>query len=1040
MRAFRFGAVIVAGAISALLAAAAPAQAQGIVSGRVTGEGGEPLGGANVFIQDMNIGAATTTAGLYTINVPADRANGQTVTLIARFIGYSPVRRQVTLTSGPQTQDFTLRRDPIQLNEVVVTGTADATETKKLGFAVGVVSEAQLKEVPATSALGGLNGKVAGAHVQSPAGAPGQAPSIKLRSATSLTGTQEPLIIIDGTITRATLADINSEDIERIEVIKGAAASSLYGSDAANGVVQIFTKRGANNAEGDLAITARNEYGRSSLPNRIPTSAAHAYQVDANGDYLRTDCSNPDKTLCPRIPEADGIADNGYQVVNDHQDAALQTGEFYTNYVSMGKRAGNTNWNASFQNTRQEGIIFGLDGYTRRNFRLNVDQVINDKFDLSFGGFYGASNNDEVTQGPGSPFFSLTFVEPDVDLLADNPDGSPFRARIPDRVANAANPLYSLANISLDTDRQRYSGNVKGRYRLFDWLSAEGNFNYDAETETFTQTTPFGFLDPLGSSTDGNLFRQQLNGRSYNTGATLTSTYTFGAVRNTTKAAYVFEDQTGDLFSLNASKFTVTRVPEFTAVDPANLTPVSRSTTIRNRNSFLITTFDIKDRYIVDGLIRRDESSLFGPAERGANYYRVSGAYRLTEDFKIPGVQEFRLRASRGTAGLRPPFNAQYETFAIEGGSPVKVNLGNNELKPAHSTENEVGFNLEFLDRFSAEYTYSKKRTTDQILLVPLSAATGYQFQFQNNGTLEGNTHEMALGAVIANKKDFFWRLNVTADRTRQNITELNTAPFLVGPFYQGSDEVTQIFRIAEGQKFGVMFGSRTVRSLDQLYEDPAKRALSGAGQAWSPDSVLINEEGFVVRRSTFQTINERPIRFVNADGESIVEIGDVNPDFNASFASNITFRNFSVSGIVDWVHGGNIYNGTRQWPFFENRDRIYDQRGKPEEEKKPQQYYNFFYNSIDPIDFFVEDGSYVKLKEVAVNYTLPATFLQRVRLGALEGAKIGVIGRNLFTATDYSGYDPEVAGLDGDPYSYRFDGFSYPNFRTFTFVVELGF
>ncbi len=1040
MRRIRFGAAIFAVVALALLAVASAAQAQTVISGKVIGEGGEPLGGANVLIQELSLGAAATTTGSYSFGVPADRARGQTVTLVARFIGYSPVRRQITLTAAPQTQNFTLKRDPIQLDEVVVTGTADATSTKKLGFAVGVVSEAQLKEVPATSALGGLNGKVAGAHVTSSAGAPGQAPAVKLRSATSLTGTQDPLIIIDGTITRATLADINSEDIERIEVVKGAAASSIYGSDAANGVVQIFTKRGANNAEGDLSITLRNEYGRSYLPKRIPNANAHAWQVDANGDYLRAECSNPDQSQCARIAEDDGIADNPYKTVFDHQDEALRSGEFLTNYLSMGKRQGNTNWNASFQNTKQEGIIVGLDGYTRRNFRLNVDQVINDRFDLSFGGFYGKSNNDETSQGPGSPFFTLTFIEPDVDLLAENPDGSPFRARIPDRISNAANPLYALHNIDIQTDRQRYSGNVKGRYRLLNWLSAEGNFNYDSETQSFKQTTPFGFLDALGSKTDGGLFRQDLNSRSYNAGANLTSVYTFGAVRNTTKAAYVFEDETGDLFQLNASKFTVTRVAEFNAVDPANLTPTSRTTTVRAKNYFLVSTFDIKDRYIFDGLIRRDESSLFGSAEREANYYRVSGVYRLTEDFRIPGIEEFRLRASRGTAGLRPPFSAQYETFSIVGGSPSKENLGNSLLKPARSTEDEFGFNMEFLDRFSAEYTYSKKKTEDQILLVPLSAATGYKFQWQNNGTLEGSTHEMALGAVLANKKDFVWRFNVTADRTRQEITALNTAPFLVGPFYQGSDEVTQIFRIAAGQKFGVMYGARTVRTLDQLYEDPAKNAARGPGQAWSPDSVVINEEGFVVRRETFQTVDERPLKYVNANGESIVEIGDVNPDFNASFASNLNWKNFAVAGVVDWVKGGNIYNGTRQWPFFDNRDRIYDQRGKPEESKKSQQYYNFFYNSIDPIDFFVEDGSYVKLKELAVNYTLPATFLRQVRLGALEGAKVGIVGRNLLTFTDYSGYDPEVAGLSGDPYSFRFDGFSYPNFRTFTFVVELGF
>jgi hypothetical protein len=165
-----------------------------------------------------------------------------------------------------------------------------------------------------------------------------------------------------------------------------------------------------------------------------------------------------------------------------------------------------------------------------------------------------------------------------------------------------------------------------------------------------------------------------------------------------------------------------------------------------------------------------------------------------------------------------------------------------------------------------------------------------------------------------------------------------------------------------------------------------------------------------------------------------------VNTDFSANFNTNLNYKSFAVSATMNWVQGGNIYNFTRQWPFFENRDRVYDQRSKPAEERKSQSYYNFFYNSIDPIDFFVEDGTFIKLKELAVNYSLPSSMIARLPGGRLSSAKIGIIGRNLLTFTDYSGYDPEVAGLTGDPFSFRFDGFSYPNFRTFTFVVDLGF
>ena len=1023
--------LLLAGAI-ALGAGArtAASQTTAVITGKVTAEEGRPVGGASVFFADFHLGANTAPDGSYTIRVPADRIKGQTVQLTARYIGYSPVRHAVTLTAGTQEQSFSLTRDVVQLNEVVVTGTGSATETKKIPFAVGVVSADQLKETPSVTPLGGLAGKVPGVSVLDGSGEPGAPPAIRLRAATSLTGTQDPLVIIDGTVSHFTLADINSEDIERIEVVKGAAASSLYGSNAANGVIQIFTKRGANNPEGELVTVVRNEMGRSYVPKLIPRAEAHAWQINpATGDYLLTPGG-------ARIPKADGIADNPYKVVYNPQKEALHPGKFLTNYISVGQRKGTTNYNASFQNTRTEGILFGIKGYNRQNFRVNLDQVFNDRLDASFGAFYGKSNNDQTSQGPGSPFFALTFVEPDVNLFALNPDGSPYRAQIPNRVANASNPLYALANIKNATDRTRYTGSGRARYRLFDWLTAEGNFNYDEESNSYKSVTPFGFLDATGISTDGNLFQQDNRGRSYNTGVNLTSIQKLGALTNTTRASYAYDDQFLTSFQLNASKFTVPRTPEFTAVDQSALQPTSNTQTIRTRGTFLVSTFDFRDTYILDGLIRRDESSLFGSAARSKNYYRYSAAWRISENLHLPGVDEFRLRASKGTAGLRPIFNAQYETFALIGGSPTKVNLGNRFLQPAHSTETEYGLNLDFLGRYRFEYTNSDKTTRDQILLVPLSAATGYQNQWQNAGTLKGRTQEAALGGLLASRPDFTLRLNITADRTRQHITALNVPTFLTGP---GGSE-TQVFRIGPGQTFGVMYGNRTVRTLAQLYEDPAKKALSGPGQKWSSDSVLINEEGYVVRRNTWRTINEKPIYYVNSKGETKVQIGDVNPDFNMAFNTQMTFHRFNVSALVNWTKGGNIYNGTRQWPFFENRDRIYDQRSKPLVERKPQQYYNFFYNGIDAIDFFVENGTYVRLKELAVNYTFPTTAVSRLRVLGASGLKVGIVGRNLLTSTKYTGYDPEVAGLSGDPYSFRFDTFSYPNFRTFTGLVELAF
>jgi len=1087
-----FSAMVCAGALLVLSGAAFRdlAAQSAVITGKVSGKGGESLSGATVSIAEVGAAIATTTAGTYTLTVPAEQTKGQSVTLRVRSVGYKPEVRQITLRPGTQTFDFQLQFDVMQLEEVVVTGTGAATERKNLTFAVGRVDSSQLNQAPAVSALGSLEGKVAGVRLIQGSGAPGSEPMIRLRGATAITSPSScntqpcpstdspgPLIVVDGTITHYALADISPQDIERVEVVKGAAASSLYGSNAANGVVQVFTKRGQGLPDGKVSVTVRNEYGQSVRPKLIPITHAHPYltadsaYTDGSGNQvLKGDFINSSGVLVgPKgIPtiKADQIADVPYSlyphpVYFDLQGDLLTNGAFYTNYVSIGQRKGNTNYNASFENTKQDGVLLQLRGYARQNFRLNLDQALTPRFDLSAGAFFARSNNDQTAEGPGSPFFTVKFLEPFINLFATNPDGTPYAAVIPHQAPNAQNPLYNLANERINTDRTRYSAYAKGTYRLTDWLSFEGHYNYDYEASNYSDVRPKGYLSATGSTSDGYLVKTDSGGREFNTGMSATAVRTFRlgswSLSNTTKAAYEYEDQTASNFTLTANRFTVVASPEFNAVDFSQLAPGSSNATIRSKNYYVVSDFNVNDRYLLGGLVRWDGSSLFGSQSRWQTYYRASGAYRLSQDIHIKGIDELKLRASYGTAGLRPTFDAQYETYSVEGGLPVKHTLGNTLLKPARSGETELGANIDFLSRFSLEYSYSRKETKDEIMLVRLSAATGYINQWQNAGTLLGRTHELSLGVIVADQPDLSWRINVAADRTRQVITQLDVPAFFVGPGgYGGNNDVTQDFRIAQGETFGVLYGTQIVRSFAQLCDDPAKKAAGcGAGLTYDPANYVVNEDGYLVDKAAYHTLNERFITYVSPTGSKIVKIGDVNPDFNVSFTTNVRWKGFSAYALVDWVQGGNIYNGTRQWAFGTGLvDAVYDQTAKPAVDctgtadpahcpystgKKPTGYYTALYNGINPIDFFVENGTYVKLKELNLSYAFSRSQVEKLGLG-ISALRIGVIGRNLFTFTKYSGYDPEVAGLTGDAFSFRWDGFSYPNFRTFTGFVEIGF
>ena len=1025
--------LLLATALAAFAGSASMARAQtAVFAGRVTGAG-QPLGGASVGIPEIGAGTITTVDGRYSFTVDVSRYTGRTVNLVVRFIGYKPERMPVTIVPGRIDKDYDLDRDVLNLEQVVVTGVSDATSQKKTAFAVSVVDATQIKEAPATTPLGSLAGKVAGATVTVNSGSPGAEPAIRLRSATSLTGRQDPLVIVDGTITRLGLADVNSEDIDRVEVIKGAAASSLYGSDAANGVIQIFTKRGANLAEGQTNFTFRNEYGNSYLPKKVGLNTSTAFQLDpSTATGFKLDANGQ------RISEADDISDNTYPKIFDALDQLFKPGTTMSNYLSIGHRRGSTNFNASVQNIKETGVLTLLQGYNRQNFRINVDQAVNDKVNLSTGMFYGRSHADQTNEG--SLFFGIRFIEPNIDITAPNKDGTPYNAVIRQTPSsgNVSNPLYRLNNQKVTNDRDRFTGVVKVNYRPLEWLTAEGNFNYDQSTGSNKSFTPIGFLSSVGTKGPGGLVQNVANDHAFNTGATLTSVRRVGDwLSNTTKLAYVYEDQTANLLNVNAQKLSVTGVTEFGAAaqDPnAPTIPGSSTIQIRNRNLFAVTTFDIKDRYILDALVRQDESSLFGAKERKATYSRASAAWRFSEDLRIPGIDEGKLRISYGTAGLRPPFEAQYEVFSVAGGSPSKVTLGNPQLKPALSKEMEYGFNLNVFRNYTIEYSYSDKVTSDQILQVPTSAATGYRNTWVNAATLQGYTHELALGAVLASSKDFFWRMNLTADRTRSKITKLDVGPFLVGP--DGADGNTRIFRISEGQTFGVIYGSDWIRTAEQLATNLANKKLTGTAADYT-----LNELGYYVAKSAYRTKGERPLKYFDESGASLRPIGDVNPDFNLGFNSILRWKGLSLNSVLTWQKGGDIYNYTRQWPFNELRDADFDQRNVAAESRKPQGFFQAFYNNFDPNTRFVEDGGYVRLKELAFNYQLPKAVTRFAKLSTFESARLGIVGRNLWTSTKYSGYDPDVSGPGGgNPFAYKVDYFTYPAYRTFTLMLELGY
>jgi len=593
------------------------------------------------------------------------------------------------------------------------------------------------------------------------------------------------------------------------------------------------------------------------------------------------------------------------------------------------------------------------------------------------------------------------------------------------------NPLYSLANEEYTLLRDRFLGSVSGRYRALSWLTLDANYGTD-RLSARQRTYQFkGYLTSGSTPGTGFLSRDANNSVGWNSQVAGTATGDFfDAVRTATRVAAIFEQRRGNFFETSASRLNVFAVPDLAAADRANVSVNSDDQLERNVNYLASQTLDIKDRYIIDAMLRRDGSSLFGAGNRWKNFYRVSGAWRVSEDFKIPGVQELKLRGGRGTAGLRPGFFDQYETYSVSGGQITKNQVGNRDLRPAVATEDEFGLNLTFLDRFNLELVQANRITRGAFLNIPLSLAQsgGFRFRVENAADVSARTTEASLQADVLSGGALTYSAGLTLDRTRQRIDHLGRPPFRVGgPGQTGQGQ--DMYYYKQGEPLGIIYGTKWIRTFAELKENPANAAAVEA-------NYTVNPLGYLVRTAAPGAL----IAYVNAAGENQHAIGNSNPDFNWGFSNNLRWRNFGLYALFDGQRGGDIYNFTKQWMFQDLRHGDMDMRGKPDAEKVPFAIFTqSLYAGLNSSDYFVEDASFVKLRELSVSYNVGDRLLGSTGLNRIvRGAKVALIGRNLYTWTNYSGFDPDVVA--GGDFNFRVDGFRYPTFRTITGQVELTF
>ena len=963
------------------------------IAGRVVGEGsGEPLAAASVNIVGTTIGAYTSEEGRFNLLAPAGP-----VTLRVRRIGY---KQQTVQVPADQTSELsvTLQRDVLQLEKTVVTGAATSVASANAAQDVAVVTSEQLNRVPTPTVENALQGKIAGAQISQNSGAPGGGIQVRLRGVTSIFGSSDPLYVIDGvlmsndviqsginavgqasTVNRNAstqdngvnrIADLNPADIETIEVLKGASASSIYGSKASNGVIVITTKKGQS---GRPQVNVTQRIGTFDLSNKFDDrrfTLAEAYEYgDENGVDSATVLSN--------YESCGGYCDTQEEIFG-RNPLAFET--------SLSVRGGTeqTRYFASGLLHRDGGIVENT-GYGKQSLRLNLSQLIGSKVtvDLNTNLAHslterGISNNDNVN---ATPYFVLGQVPSFFDFRPVNgiyPE-SPFGS-------GPANPLQTVSLLRTPSEIWRLIGSANVNYNVFSnerqTLSAQlfGGVDQFNQQDNINSPRELQFEDNDGLP--GTAVSQSSTNVNSNWRAGVTHQYfaPSRAFSATTSGGLQFEQR--QLQQTNVVSQDVpsgqTNVDRGAAVNPFANRQLQRDMAFYAQEEFLT----LQEKLLLTVGVRGQRSTVNGDVSKFYVFPKSSASYRFGAI--LPRVDDFKLRAAFGQAGLQPQYINKYTPLVIGNydgnvGFTTGPTLGNPNVEPEISTELEGGFDLTaFNSRLALNFSVYQKNVTDVLLQPRVAPSTGRTQQFVNGGELRNRGTEVALAITPVQNDRATWVSRTTFSRTRGKVISLPNEII-------ANDAGIRTFTI--GGAFG--YGAFTIQ------------------EGETPTSIF----GADTLGNTFK-------------------YGDTAPDYVLGFSNELTVGPFRLYGLFDMQQGGDIVNITRNQ---------YDSFGlTPDLDGQAERV--LLCNELGDCSPYIEDGSFVKLREVTLGYELPATLTGNLFGGITRGVRLELSGRNLFTWTDYTGVDPEVSNFGNQSIIRNADLAPFPPTRSYFFSISADF
>ena len=1044
------------------------------ITGKVSSaEDGSSVPGVSVIVKGTTIGTVADAAGNYAIAAPARG------TLVFSFIGMAT--KEVAIGTN-SVVDVTMATDTKQLSEVVVTGVGVATDKRKIAISVESVSGKDLPQTPSASVDQALIGKIPGAQITSRSGTPGADVNILLRGINTINRGTQPMILIDGIQMGATsLQTIDLNSIERVEVVQGAAAATIYGAQGANGVIQLFTKKGKN---GQLNIDFSSSIAVNTFLNNGGLSKAryHAFATDASNNIIGSsgkpivyDAVNGIYSENVQYNSTDPTATNSkpYDAnlqYHDHFSYFFKPANTINNSVAVTGGSQRADFSLSASNSHQESNIRDNGYWDRSNLSANIGAQLAKGLTLR-SITQLAYTKSTLKSLDRTILYSLLNAYPLADFDLTTTDGSiPFNMNQTIGI-NASNPSYRQAYTRNNDNKIDIIQNLNLNYKFPKYVDLDLKYGLNFQTQNrdleyanqannannkywLTQ----GTTNYITNSYNGSTFNSTITGdltKYVNTKmfqnflATATATFDFREdfhlnlpIKSTTQALF-------DWRNSNSKEYISAAVGLPAAYAPYNAANTTSWRVYRDYVEPFITygylvnqRFEIGEFAGFSGGFRSDYSSAFGQGSkpftfpRGDAYLRLS-SLKFWENSPVNNfLPELKLRAAYGQAGIQPqPFDRYVTITPTTIGNTTGFYYANQQSNPALgvevSEELEIGTDMVFslfkgsswLNAIALSATYWNRKTKDAIYQVDVAPSIGLGKLTDNAFTLGSNGLQMSLNSTIYQGADFKWNTTINFGKQSSQILAVRgDAPIVVT-----SNAGSTNYVLKAGEKIGQLYGYKSIHSVDELGPNGTP-FIPVADQ----EQYTLASNGYVVNKTTKQP-------YFTADKYSF---GDPNPKFNMSFINDVTFKNFLTFGVqFDWVNGNHLYNQTKEWMY---RDGIHSDYANPFTIDGQTGAWTAFYRGVyaqrtanGTKDYFYEDASFLRLRNVSIGVDLAKAF----RIPAVKRLQLVLSGRNLWTLTKYTGFDPEVSsGTSNSAWDRGTDHSTMPNFKSYQASLNFGF